>query len=292
LIRIAASTLAAAEFGDTITTNLLMLGLAWQAGAIPLSLEAIQTAIELNGRNKADNLSAFALGRAAKSASLPASTRLLSLDEFVTRRAADLSLYWNDRYAVRYRKFVEAVQAAAARFEGGERFSWAVARGAYKLMAYKDEYEVARLYTDGRFQQALQSQFDTAGRVELHLAPPILTRMDARTGRPAKLAFAGTWMLPALKLLAKLKGLRESPIDIFAHNKERRLERELREAYLDRMQREAENLTPASLERAVQLAEAAMSVRGFGVVKTAAADNVLRMLLDSPQSSPVLPGAQ
>jgi indolepyruvate ferredoxin oxidoreductase len=278
LTRIAASSLAAAEFGDTITTNMMMLGLAWQAGAIPLSLASIEKAIDLNDRNKADNLNAFALGRVAHLRSLTAPRQPASLDEFIEQRATDLRLYWNDRYAARYRTLMRAVRTATARVEDGERFGWAVARGAYKLMAYKDEYEVARLYTDGRFQRALESQFDTLGRIELRLAPPILTRVDVRTGRPAKRAFAGTWMLPMLRVLAKFKGLRESPVDIFAYNSERRLERRLRDAYLERMQREAQTLTPTSLERALRLADAAMSVRGFGIVKTADAEKVLEML--------------
>ncbi len=284
--QLAASTLAARELGDTITTNVLMLGLAWQSGAVPLSLASIETAIELNGRNKADNLSAFALGRAAALQSPAAPRPPASIDEFIERRAADLRLYWNDRYAARYRTLMHAVRAATARIEGGDRFGWAVARGAYKLMAYKDEYEVARLYTDGRFQRALESEFDTAGRLQLQLAPPIFTRTDARTGRPAKLAFSGAWMLPLLKALAKFKGLRESPVDIFAYTSERRLERRLRDAYLERMQREAQDLTPASLERSLRLAEAAMSVRGFGVVKRAGAEQVLTMLLATPETGP------
>jgi len=282
--RLAASTLAAAEFGDAITTNMLMLGLAWQSGAVPLSLTSIERAIELNDRNKTDNLSAFALGRAAHLQSQAVPRQPASIDEFIEQRAADLKLYWNDRYAARYRTLMHAVRAAIARVEGGDRFGWAVARGAYKLMAYKDEYEVARLYTDGRFQSALESQFDTTGRMQLQLAPPILTRTDARTGRPAKLAFAGAWMLPLLKGLAKLKGLRESAVDIFAYTSERRLERRLRDAYLERMQREAQALTAVSLERSVQLAEAALSVRGFGVVKAAGAEQVLAMLLEAPEN--------
>lgn len=282
--QLAASTLAAAQFGDTITTNVLMLGLAWQSGAIPLGLASIETAFELNGRNKADNLSAFALGRAAHMQSPAMPRQPASIDEFIEQRAADLRLYWNDRYATRYRTLMRAVRAATARVEGDERFAWAVARGAYKLMAYKDEYEVARLYTDGRFQRALESQFDTIGRIQLQLAPPILTRTNPRTGRPDKLTFAGAWMLPLLKALARLKGLRESPVDIFAYTSERRLERRLRDAYLERMRREAQDLTSATLERALQLAEAAMSVRGFGVVKQAGAEQVLAMLLDTPEA--------
>nr|WP_298728976.1 indolepyruvate ferredoxin oxidoreductase family protein [uncultured Steroidobacter sp.] len=279
--RVAASTLAAAELGDTIYTNMLMLGLAWQAGAVPLSLASIERAIELNGRNKMDNLGAFSLGRAAHSQTAAMPPQPVSIDEFVEQRAADLRLYWNDRYAVRYRTLMQSVKAAAARVEGGDRFGWAVARGAYKLMAYKDEYEVARLYTDGRFQRALDAQFETTGRLELRLAPPILTRTDARTGRPAKLAFAGAWMLPLLKVLARFKGLRESPLDLFAYNQERRLERRLRDAYLERMQQEAQLLTSTRLEHARQLAEMAMSVRGFGPVKAAGAEKTLSALLDA-----------
>jgi indolepyruvate ferredoxin oxidoreductase len=282
--RLAASTLAAQQFGDSITTNVLMLGLAWQSGVIPLSLASIEKAIELNGRNKDDNLSAFGLGRAAAAHPPSSSHEPTSIDEFIEQRATDLKSYWNDRYAARYRTLMREVRAAADGVEGAERFAWAVARGAYKLMAYKDEYEVARLYTDGRFQRALESQFDTIGRIKLQFARPIFTRANPRTGRPAKLTFSGAWMLPLLKVLAKLKGLRESPVDIFAYTNERRLERRLRDAYIERMQREAEALTPASLEPALQLAEAAMSVRGFGVVKRSGAEQLLAMLHDTPES--------
>jgi indolepyruvate ferredoxin oxidoreductase len=279
--QLAASTLAASELGDTITTNVLMLGLAWQSGAVPLSLASIEKAIELNGRNKADNLSAFALGRAAAFQSPATRYQPATLDEFIERRAADLKLYWNDRYATRYRTLMSDVAAAAARVEGGERFAWAVARGAYKLMAYKDEYEVARLYTDGRFQRALESQFDAIGNMQMQFAPPIFSRMNPRTGRPAKMTFSSAWMMPLLKALAKLKGLRESPVDVFARTSERRLERRLRDVYIESMRREARNLTATSLERALQLAEAATSVRGFGVVKKSSAEQLLTALLDA-----------
>jgi indolepyruvate ferredoxin oxidoreductase len=272
-----ASSLSEELFGDSISANLLMLGFAWQRGEIPLSRGSIEQAIALNGKAVEQNLRAFEAGRLAASrpAELPA--RPLSLDEFVSRRETDLEQYWNAGYAARYSELMARVRAAAARVEGGDAFAWAVARAAYKLMAYKDEYEVARLYSDGRFRALLKQEFEGVRRLRIHLAPPMLSGKGSHEGRPRKMTL-GPWMFPVLRVLAGLKRIRESPLDPFARTAERKLERDLRDAYLAAVRKLSATLAAASLEQAIELAEAPGEVRGFGPVKAAAARSLLEQL--------------
>ncbi|MFP5208266.1 MAG: DUF6537 domain-containing protein [Acidobacteriota bacterium] len=254
--------------GDTIGANLLLLGFAWQAGLIPLRRESIEQAIELNGRAVRANLQVFAAGRRAAitKAAIPSAPCTQSLDEFVAARTEDLRAYWNTRYAQRYAALVKSARLAAEGLEGGERFVWAVARYGYKVMAYKDEYEVARLYTDGQFRALLSQEFQGPIRLKLHLAPPLLSRIDAVTGRPRKLTF-GSWIFPVLRMLAVLKFLREGPLDVFARSPDRRQERDLRDVYLQTMGEVAETLRADGLAWATALAEIPRQVRGFGCVK-------------------------
>src|SRR6266404_4610186 len=154
-------------------------------------------------------------GRLATIDERPTAEAPLTSQDFIARRTADLSLYWNEAYARRYADLMAVVQGSAERIEGGEAFVGAVARSAYKLMAYKDEYEVARLYSDGRFRQVLNREFERTRTVRIHLAPPLLARIDPLTGRPRKMTF-GAWILPVFRAMAAMKGLREGPLDVFA----------------------------------------------------------------------------
>jgi indolepyruvate ferredoxin oxidoreductase len=256
---------------------MILLGYAWQRGGIPLSHIAIVKAIELNERSVKTNLAAFEAGRSAALEATFPEEAVEGLNAVIERRAADLVRYWNARYARRYVELMTEVRAASENVEGGSAFAWAVARAAYQLMAYKDEYEVARLYTDGRFRAALANEFEGVGALRIHLSPPILARTDPRTGHPRKLAF-GAWIFPALSLLAALKPLRESLLDPFSRMAERRLERDLREAYFASVHELCANLSPESLERATCLARKPLAVRGFGHVKGPAARALLAEL--------------
>ena len=277
-----ASGIAAALFGQSIGANMFMVGYAYQLGAIPLSAAAIEQAIELNGEAVAMNRAAFHWGRRAvvdraaveklvKPATAVASdARRLSesFEETVERRAKFLTAYQNSAYAARYRALVGEVKATeAARTPGHCELTEAVARYLFKLMAYKDEYEVARLYTDGAFLKQVETEFDGDNlRFEFHLAPPLLARRDKTTGLPRKMSF-GPWILPAFRLLAKLKGLRGTPFDPFGRSVERRTERKLIGDYEAMLDEVLAKLTPDNHPIAVALAAIPEKIRGFGHVK-------------------------
>jgi indolepyruvate ferredoxin oxidoreductase len=261
---------------------MFMVGYAYQLGAIPLSSAAIEKAIELNGEAVAMNKAAFHWGRRAAfdraavdnlakpAAALASDARHLSetFDETVERRVKFLTAYQNAAYAARYRRWIDKVKAAeAVRAPGKCGLADAVARYLFKLMAYKDEYEVARLYTDGAFLKQVETEFGSGNlRFEFHLAPPLLARRDKSTGLPRKMSF-GPWLMPLFGLLAKLKGLRGTPLDPFGRSLERRTERKLiadYEAILDEI---LTNLTPENHHLAVGLAVIPEKIRGFGHVK-------------------------
>jgi len=272
-----ASRLAERELGDAIYANMIMLGFAWQKGLIPVSARALYRAVRLNGVDDEANLQAFEIGRIAAfdpasrtlAGAEPVKPETMPLDQLIGRRIEELTAYQDPAYARRYRERIAAVQAAERPF-GGEALTRAAAINLFKLMAYKDEYEVARLYADGRFQAALKETF-ASGEAKVWLAPPILGRKDAE-GRPQKQAF-GKWMLRlGFPVLARLKGLRGGPLDLFGRTPERRLERDLLtqyEADLDRLVRE---LSSARLPLAVKIATLPDQIRGFGYIKAAAAE--------------------
>jgi indolepyruvate ferredoxin oxidoreductase len=277
-----ASGLAAALFGQSIGANMFMVGYAYQLGAIPLSANAIEQAIALNGEAVAMNQAAFHWGRRAvidregveqlaKPATATASdARRLSetFDETVERRVEFLTAYQDRAYAARYRAWVDKVKAAEAARAGGKcGLVDTVARYLFKLMAYKDEYEVARLYTDGAFLKQVETEFDGDKlRFEFHLAPPLLARIDKSTGLPRKMSF-GPWLLPVFRLLAKLKGLRGTPFDPFGRTFERRTERKLIGDYETMLDEVLAKLTPDNHHVAVALAAIPEKIRGFGHVK-------------------------
>jgi indolepyruvate ferredoxin oxidoreductase len=275
-----AGDLATRLLGDSIATNLFMVGYAWQKGLVPLGRESIVRAIELNGASVEANKAAFDWGRRAavdidavrKAASAdgeaPASRRLsATLDEAIARRRAELVQYQDDAYAARYEKAVARVREVESRsVPGSTALAWAVARHLFKLMAYKDEYEVARLYADGGFAARVASQFEGDYRLRVHLAPPLWSGTDPATGEPRKRSY-GPWMLKAMALLAKFKGLRGTALDPFGHSAERREERRLIAEYEETLAEIFERLSPHTLAAAVDLASLPEHIRGFGPVK-------------------------
>src|SRR5882757_3482149 len=230
--------------GDSIATNMLMMGYAYQKGLLPLSAVAIEQAIEINGVAIKMNTQAFQLGRlaAADPARLadmmkgqdatvaPKTLDAMSLDEIVAHRSALLTDYQNEKLAERYRKLVTQVRDAAGNGGFGDALPRAVAINYAKLLAYKDEYEVARLYTDGNFEKQLRDQFVGDFKFNFNLAPPLLGGGTDALGRPKKRAF-GSWMMPVFRLLARLRGLRGTPFDIFGTSADRKLERDLIAGY-------------------------------------------------------------
>ena len=270
-----ATRIALALTGDAIGANMLAVGYACQCGGLPLSAAAIERAIELNGVAAAFNIRAFRLGRLAAHdpdavrAAMPrlaAEDIAATLDEAIEKRAAFLAEYRNGAYAERYRAIAAAARAAEARLGRGEAFAQAVARGAFKLMAYKDEYEVARLYANGEFARAVGAAFEGDYKLRVHLAPPLFAARDARTGRLKKREY-GAWVLWAFRALARLKSLRETPWDPFGRTRERREERRIRDEYLADIARLTEGLSAETLPVAVQIAALPERIRGFGHVK-------------------------
>ncbi|QXQ05716.1 indolepyruvate ferredoxin oxidoreductase family protein [Sphingosinicellaceae bacterium] len=276
---VAADTIAVALLGDAIGANILMMGYAWQSGLIPLKLSSLEGAIELNGVAIDFNKRAFALGRLlaarpdkvvamVEAARGPAPEPLsTTLDGLLDKRVADLTAYQDTAYAERYRSLVERVRAA-----GHEPLTEAVAKSYYKLLAYKDEYEVGRLYSDGRFRAAFDAQF-AGGKPRVQLSPPIFARMDPATGRPKKYSF-GPWVFSVFGMLAKLKGLRGTAFDVFGYSHERRSERAAIVDYEAEVDRLLAGLTVDNVALATEIAALPLAVRGFGPVKDAAAVKV------------------
>ncbi len=271
-----ATAIAAALLGDAIGGNLFLLGYAWQQCLVPLRHDSLMQAIELNGTAVEANKAAFAWGRCAAAdpprvlaaAGLgPAPEAPRTLEEVVAHRAAHLTAYQSARYTRRYRKLVDRVVEVEARmFSGATSLAEAVARNYAKLLAYKDEYEVARLYAGQAFRASLDAQFENVERLEIHLAPPMFARRDKRTGHLQKRAY-GAWVLRAFRLLAPFKRLRGTPLDPFGHTEERRAERRLIAEYEATISEVLQNLTPATLATAVALASLPERIRGYGHVK-------------------------
>ena len=275
-----ANRIASALFGSTLAANVFLVGYAYQLGAIPLSGEAIEQAIALNGEAVKVNIAAFRFGRRAavdpagvealaKPAQADENQRLSqSFEEMVERRVEFLTAYQSPHYAEHYRALVEKAKAAEAASAPGQcGFAEAVARYLFKLMAYKDEYEVARLYTDGNFLKQVASTFDGKDlRFEFHLAPPLLTKPDPVTGVPRKMSF-GPWMMSAFGVLAKLKFLRGTALDPFGYSHERKIERKLIADYGTLLEELMAKLTPVNHPLAVALAAIPEKIRGYGHVK-------------------------
>jgi indolepyruvate ferredoxin oxidoreductase len=277
-----AGRVATALMGDTIATNMFMLGYAWQKGWVPLSATALDKAIELNGISVDFNKQAFQWGRSAAHdlasveklvrKTAPAQViefkRAPSLDEIIAKRIAFLTDYQNAAYARQYRDFVEQVRVAESRLGDAAkslRLTETVARYLFKLMAYKDEYEVARLHTNPAFAEKIAGMFEGDYKVKFHLAPPLLAKRDAK-GHLIKQEF-GPWMMHAFKVMAKLKSLRGTPLDIFGYTEERKTERMLIEQYRENIAALLPQLTLENLPKAVAIAAIPEDIRGYGHVK-------------------------
>ncbi|MEO8835323.1 MAG: DUF6537 domain-containing protein, partial [Caldimonas sp.] len=291
--RLDADALAVQLLGDSIYTNPLLLGYAWQQGRVPLTQAALMRAIELNGVQVDNNKTAFEWGRRA--ASDPQAVRALvktgqvielvkrstNVDDLIAKRVEFLTAYQNAAYAVRYKALVDRVRATEADVvfartatrpdatRPSTKLTEAVARYLFKLMAYKDEYEVARLHTDTKFLAKVSSQFEGEMgkdyRLAYHLAPPLTAKKNAK-GELQKERF-GPWMLTAFGVLAKLKGLRGTAFDPFGRSEERRTERELIGEYRDAIEEVLRALGPANLALAVEIARIPEMIRGYGHVK-------------------------
>ncbi len=273
-----ANRLATALLGDSIGANLFMLGFAYQLGAVPISADAITRAIDLNGVSVAMNNEAFRWGRRAvldmpkvlEASGLKADAdgqSPESLDAIVTRREAYLCDYQNERYGARYRRFVERVaQTEISAAKGMRGLAEVVAGNYFKLLAYKDEYEVARLFVCPEFGAALNRKFDGDVKLRFHLAPPILARRDPFSGEPRKREF-GSWILRVFRILAKGKKLRGTPFDPFGYSAERRLERRLIDDYEHTLELVLTALNNENHGLAVQIASLPDRIRGFGPVK-------------------------
>ncbi|HWP14817.1 MAG TPA: DUF6537 domain-containing protein, partial [Xanthobacteraceae bacterium] len=277
-----ATRLATALLGNSIGANIFMVGYAYQLGALPLSAESIEKAIELNGEAVPMNLSAFQFGRRAAhdlasvevlikpapDATSDARRLSQSFDEMVARRVEFLTAYQNADYAARYKKLTDQVKAAeAAKAPGKSGLAEAAARYLFKLMAYKDEYEVARLYAEPSFLAQVKNE--VAGdnlTLKFHLAPPLLAKKDPVTGVARKMTF-GPWMLPVFRMLAKFRFLRGTAFDIFGYSEERRTERKLIADYEALLGEIMGRLTPENHHIAVGLAAIPEKIRGFGHVK-------------------------
>ncbi|NDV48985.1 MULTISPECIES: indolepyruvate ferredoxin oxidoreductase family protein [unclassified Salipiger] len=276
-----ANTLAEALLGDSVFANVMILGAAWQAGLVPLGLEALMRAIELNGVKPAQNKDAFTWGRVLvhdrgaveRVAQLPASP-VLTLDEMIARRAEFLTGYQNAAWAQEYLREIGKVRKAETAATGAVgALTEAAAKGLFKLMSYKDEYEVARLHTQTGFQDDLAARFDGPFKLVHHMAPPVLAGGRDARGRPLKRAF-GPWIRPAMRLLAKMKPLRGTALDPFGYSVERKMERALIAEYRALLDRLTAGLTFKNRDDRAAKAALVMDIRGFGPVKRAAAMGV------------------
>ena len=273
-----ATRLATALMGDNIASNMFMLGFAWQKGCVPLSEAGLMRAIELNGVAIDFNKQAFNWGRiaahdlaAVKKLVAPAQVielkRAPTLDDIVTKRIAFLTDYQDAAYASQYSEFVNKVKAAEVAIVDGKplRLTEAVAKYLFKLMAYKDEYEVARLYTDGKFQKKIADMFEGDYAIHFHLAPPLFAKHDAQ-GHLIKQHY-GPWMMKVFGVLAKMKSLRGSMFDVFGYTAERRTERALVVEYKQTIQQLLPLLNTGNLASAVAVASVPEDIRGYGHVK-------------------------
>jgi indolepyruvate ferredoxin oxidoreductase len=276
-----ADTAATTLMGDSIYANPMLLGYAWQKGWVPLSLASLMRAIELNAVAVEQNKAAFTWGRRAahnlvsvdklvvpaQVISLPSPRQ--GLDALVTRRVEFLTAYQNAAYAQRYAEFVARVQAAEAAspeaVRGKSLLSQAVARGLFKLMAYKDVYEVARLHTDTGFEDKIKAMFEGDFKINYHLAPPLLSPKNDK-GEMQKRKF-GPWMNSGFKVLAKLKALRGTPLDVFGYSAERQTERALIEEYRASLEEVLASLNEHNHTAALEIARIPEQIKGFGHVK-------------------------
>ncbi|MFP6710724.1 MAG: indolepyruvate ferredoxin oxidoreductase family protein [Rhodospirillales bacterium] len=279
-----ATQMVAKLLGDTMSTNIFLLGFAYQKGYLPLKASSLEEAISLNNVAVDMNLRAFAWGRVAAAEperlaefvgpSTQNDDTEFDLDQFIEDRKADLTSYQNAAYAERYQTTVTAIRDAEQKSTPGYiNLTEAVARSLYKLMAYKDEYEVARLYTDGRYLEKLTAQFDGDYKLKFHFAPPLFASKDPVSGLPRKKEY-GSLMWSALKILAPLKSLRGTPFDPFGYLAERKEERQLIRDFENTLKEIVSALTPENYATATELASLPLQIRGYGHVKSRAIKDV------------------
>ncbi|MDQ0316585.1 indolepyruvate ferredoxin oxidoreductase family protein [Amorphus orientalis] len=282
---LAATELATAAFGDAIAANMVMLGAAYQLGTVPLSSLSIEQAIKLNGVAVDANLAAFRFGRRfildpasvqpkdrPEESGLDHRRKSATSDEAIARRRERLTEYQNAAYAERYARRLEQIRAIETRLAPGRsELTDTVAANLFKLMAIKDEYEVARLYASPSFRAQLRNQFESWDRIELNMAPPFLSQEDPRTGRPQKRSF-GPWVLRVMPVLAWARRFRGTRLDLFGRTEERRMERRLLIEYEAMLDEIVSDLTASNYDAAVTLAAYPDRIRGYGPVKTASVE--------------------
>ena len=261
--------------GDTLYANIALLGFAVQKGVIPISLDALIQAITLNGRDVDQNLFALSLGRVlSHDASLlhraiprPETQTPDTLEDLIIHRKELLTAYQDTDYAERYHALITKVAKAETRIRPtSTEMAQTVARAYYKVLSYKDEYEVARLYTDGHFSRALAKHYAPDTRIKVYLAPPLFSKINPDTGQPMKRAF-GSWIFTLFKQLAKLKVLRGSRFDPFGYLAERRMERQLITDYERDILQLVDHLSSDNMDIAISIAELPLGIKGFGHVK-------------------------
>ena len=267
-----ANALAEKLLGNTIYANVMMLGCAWQKGLVPVSLDALKRAIELNGVEIEKNKQAFDWGRVAASNPEAMADRISpagagsceeSLDNVIARRAEFLVGYQNQALADRYTALVQRVRDADG---GSDELTEVVAKSYFKLLSYKDEYEVARLHTQTGFLESIRESYGDKAKIRFHMAPPLLSRKKDGRGRPRKKEF-GAGIIPLLKLLAKLRGLRGTKLDVFGLSADRRTERELIREFEDRVGELMPTLSDSNANRVLEIFASYMDIRGYGPVK-------------------------
>jgi indolepyruvate ferredoxin oxidoreductase len=287
-----ATIIATRLMGNAIFANFFLLGVAYQHGLIPIGAAAIDEAIELNGVAVDKNRQAFLWGRrqvldaaaVMRAAGLdnaptgqPASE---TLEDLISRNVNFLADYQNQAYADRYLRLVEAVRLREGELrpstdDAEQPLTRAVAQAYQKLLAYKDEYEVARLFSNGDFEKSLNAQFEGDYRLSFHLAPPLLAKRDPVTGTPQKREFGG-WMLGLFRLLAGFRGVRGTKLDVFGYSEERKIERALISRYEQDIELLLTQVTAQNLAIAVEMASLPLKIRGFGHVKLASIEQTQR----------------
>lgn len=276
LDKVDATKIATALMGDSIATNMFLFGYAWQKGKVPLSMAAIYRAIELNGIAVNGNKQSFSWGRIAATDMklveqslhhpIKNDAPLTTLADIVRYRAEYLTAYQDQKLSNRYTNRVNAIRDLEESLGSKDHcLSKAVAHNYFKLLAIKDEYEVARLYTNGEFEKKIHQQFEGDFKIHFHMAPPLLARKDSK-GHLRKMEFGG-WMYRALKLVARMRGLRGTVFDIFGRTAERKMERQLIRDYEDMLAEISKTLTRDKIDAATAIASLPSEIRGFGHVK-------------------------
>ena len=274
------ATIVKKILGEDIPSNMFVVGYAYQAGLIPIKASSIEQAIKLNNVSVDFNLGAFRLGRQTflkkdniyklvKSSEIENDSEKLSLnfDEKVSRRYEYLIKYQNEGYAKKYVELIDIVKQCEEKLKIKKKsLSNAVTLNYFKLMAYKDEYEVSRLYTDPQFKRKISESFEGNFKIYLHLAPPLFSKKNSATGEPEKIKI-GPWLFHLMKIIASLKFLRGTIFDPFGHLKERKNERKLIKNYHDRIIEITSKLKLSNYETACQIASIPEKIRGFGHVK-------------------------